>query len=322
MINKSYHIVNIATIDVKDELFRIKETGDLENLIQSIQKAGLLSPVYLQRKNSNKFRIIIGFKRVNALLTLGIIKVPSFIIENDLSQLELFDIALQENLTIRKFKSSEISIILKKVNDFGCNSEKIIKKYLPLLGFGRNPKVYELYKDLYKLEKHWLQSLDNDRISIDLAYLLVSAKDSDRKLFWTVIDNLKAGKNNQREFWFLCQDIEKIENKTLEALLKSPEIEQILNNQLLTSAQKTERFKHVLWAKRYPQYMKVKQEYNSLIKKAKLPPDLNILHAPFFDGDKYHVKFEFKNEQVFIQKIELLKSVSEKGILKALLELV
>ncbi|MBN2413594.1 ParB N-terminal domain-containing protein [candidate division KSB1 bacterium] len=322
MINTSYHIIKLDEIDDRNEMFRIKESGDLQNLIVSIRKAGLLTPLYVYRKENQKYRQVTGFKRLAALKKLVITHVPVFIVKDDLTEIELFEIALLENLSVQQFRPSEISIIIKKLHDFGQNREDIIKKYLPLLGFGRNPKVYDLYKDLYKLEKHWLEALDGDRISIDLAFLLVNADKSDRHAFWTVVDSLRAGKNNQREFWFLCRDIIKMENTSLKNLLESPDTEQILNNPVLTFAQKTERFKNLLWEKRYPRYMKVKQEYNTVLKSAKLPPGLNILHAPFFEGDSYNVHFEFKSEQEFIQKIQLLQSVSDKGILKVLLELV
>ena len=127
--------------------------------------------------------------------------------------------------------------------------------------------------------------------------------------------------NNQKEFWFLCRDIAKINNSSLKSLFESPEIIQILENQVLTFAQKTDRFKNLLWEKRYPTYMKVKQQYDALIKSAKFPPGLNILHPPYFEGDKYNVYLEFASEKEYLQKLQLLQSLSEKGVLKALLEL-
>jgi len=322
MINTSYHIVKMEELDEYDDMCRIKESGDVHNLILSIRNAGLLSPIYVQRKGSHKYRLVTGFKRLAALKALEKNNVPVFVIEDDLTPLQLFEIALQENLSGQKFKPSENSIILKKLYDFGVESKDIIKNYLPLLGFGRNPKVLELYKDLYKLEKYWLGALDNDRISIDLAFLLVNANETDRQAFWNVVDNLKAGKNNQKEFWFLCRDISRKEKTSLKSMLESTEIQQILENQVLTFVQKTDRFKNLLWEKRYPTYMKVKQEYNTIMKSAKLPPGVNIMHPPYFEGENYGVHFEFASEQEFIQKIQLLQSVSEKGIIKALLELV
>ncbi|HEY8205882.1 MAG TPA: ParB N-terminal domain-containing protein [Myxococcaceae bacterium] len=68
---KRHHVApaNIALdrIDAADERFRIRPAGEIDRLAQNIARLGQLFPVELRLKPPDRFQVICGFRRVEAL---------------------------------------------------------------------------------------------------------------------------------------------------------------------------------------------------------------------------------------------------------------
>jgi len=314
--------VALETLDVTDTFFCIKPPEASGQLLDAIKSVGLLAPVYVQKKDNTLYRIVTGFRRVAAARALGMETIPAFIIHQDEAPLQAFIIQIYDNLSNRPFKPSEIAAIIQKLTQLGGSRKEIIDTWLPRLGCGKNPRVYELYSSLTQLERFWLHALDDESTSLDLLAELVRTTPADRDAFAAIIRALRPGKNNQREYWALCRDIARIENCTIAELVNRPTFTAILADTILAPAQKGERFKQALWEMRYPRYMQVKSRFQNLVKKAKLPPDIQIIPAPYFDDNVLTVSLLCKNAQDYKEKLDLLQAVADNGIIKELFGLV
>ena len=80
-----------------------KDAGDMEPLIESIRRHGLLNPVTLTREK----RLVAGYRRIQAARALGWGEIECHYIDTD-SRLELLLIEAEENMTRRDFSKEEI----------------------------------------------------------------------------------------------------------------------------------------------------------------------------------------------------------------------
>lgn len=316
-----FNIKNIQLSQIiDDDFFRVSDNLENASLTESIKSVGLLSPLAVQPLKDNLFRLVTGFKRLVCLKQLQVESV-AVKIENQ-QNIDLFKTALYDNLSIRSFNPIEISTIINKLeSQFDVEKTEIIKSWLPMLGFGRNPKIYDLYKPLVFLNDGWKQALKDESVALETAILVREAEEQDKNVFLELIQNLKLGKNRQREFWGLLADVSRMQNFSIAELLSTDEIVLLLSNEKFTHSQKTERLKSLLWEKRYPRYSKVKNEFECLLSQAKLPPDMHLQPPQFFEGEKYNLNISFTCQDDLKNKIELISRSIDNQIIDKMTKL-
>ncbi len=313
--------LNINGINKKDETYNLEQLINIKELESTIRKTGFVAPVLVEITQSG-FRLLYGFARVNAMLKIGESTIPAVVLEQQLSFQKAFALALQDRMDKGPINPVEVSVIIQRLEAGGVDKNEIVKHFLPEMGYGRNPKVYELHKDLFKLEEPWRQMLNDDQLSLDMAAEIVSAEADVRNAFLEFIKVLRIGKNRQKEFWALVQDIARMENIAIATFLQEPEIQIIVADELLAPAQKSDRIKQLLWEKRYPQYSETENRFKEVLKSVKLPPELVIQHPPFFDGDRYSIMLNISSAEEFQQHLERLQELNEKDVIRKLIDLV
>ncbi len=315
--------ISLKDIDPDDDSYRTSfhPTGR-SFLYDSIKSLGLLQPLVVQKKNTDKYRLVCGFRRYIVLNQLSIECARSFVISEKTKSARVFTLALQDNVTIREFTPIDISIIINKLeSDFAIQKNEVINQYFPLVGLQKNPKIYQRYKPLAMLPKRWQHGILADTISIEIASQFADRDEKEREAMWHIITNLKPGKNRQREILRLLDDIARIEQKGVPEIIKENDALFILNDKKLTPSQKMSRFKDFLWKKRYPRYMTVEEKFDHLVHQAKCPPDIQLQHPPFFEGETFHVSFAFKSSDDFAQKIQFLQTLNDNDIIKKITRL-
>ncbi len=322
MVSKSIGTIQVESVDGSDSLFQIATPSEIDPLIASIKDVGIINPIILQRKEPQRYRIVAGFRRFAAASALGFKEMPAFVVDHTATNLELFRLALQDNLSTRSFNPIEVSTVIQKLTvTFQVEKEDVVQGYLPLLGLGKSPHVYDLYAALRHLSKDWQQAIIADMVPLETATMMLAASDQDREIFLTLIKIMQLGKNRQREFWTLLNDICRTGQTTLPELLEGGEFNDILAGQKLTSSQKADRFRIALLKRRYPRYTHAQERFDALIKKCKLPPDLQIRASSFFSNEDFQVAFAFKSEQEYDEKLRIMNSLLQNGVIKQMVEL-
>lgn len=85
-----------------------KNIGDLEPLMSSMEKYGLISPIIVNPKNV----LIAGERRLEAAKKLGWTEID--VIVKDLDTYEAIDLELEENTTRKEFEIQELTQGMKK----------------------------------------------------------------------------------------------------------------------------------------------------------------------------------------------------------------
>ncbi len=314
MIKKHLTSINLCDIDDDDDIYRISTEQKNVKLYESLKTIGLVNPLVVQEKQTG-YRMVCGFQRFSILRELQAKKTEAFVLPNAQPSVDVFWYAVMDNLAIRQLNAIQVSRIISTLEtSFFVSQEKIIQHYLPALGFGRNPRVYTLYKDLYELNETWQKWVIYDQTPIDVANDIRLLSKTEQEVLFNVYSALRLGKNRQREFLLLLKDVCRIHEITFLQLFEQQKVKALLDETKITSSQKADSFKVWLWEQRYPHYMKTKQKYETLLRE-NVPPRVDIQAPPFFEGEEFRVTFSFASKQEYIQRLEHLQAlVSNKTI--------
>jgi len=322
VINKLENIP-IQEIDDQDRTYAISTSpAAVDTLVASIKRVGLINPIMVQKRKDGNYRIVIGFRRFEALKVLKQPQVPALIADENSRDLDLFEQAIYDRVSTRPLNPVELSTVIQKLEkEFGVAKSEIVQKYFPIMGYGRNPKVYDLYARLITLNPAWQKAVINEEVSIDIANIMIEISDSIRNEFLNLIKLLRLGKNQQRAFWALLSDVARIQEKTVSDLLASPNFKAVLSDEKLTPSQKAERFKHELYRLRYPRYSRTKEAFDALIKEARMPQGMILKAPPYFEGEDFFLGFNFRSEDDFEEKVSFLKSLQQKQVIRKIIDL-
>ena len=86
--------IDINKIDsYKNHPFKVNDDISFQELKQSINNNGLLTPIILRKKEDDRYEIISGHRRVKAMKELGLKTVPSFVkeLDDDQAVIEMVD---------------------------------------------------------------------------------------------------------------------------------------------------------------------------------------------------------------------------------------
>ena len=322
MIRKSLHKVSLSQLDVMDEKFRISTQLADESLKNSIREIGLVNPPLLQLRGDQRLRIVLGFRRIQALQAISISEIDAFVVQGEPTDSELFRFALKAETSERTFSEVEISGIIHKLRKtFQITESEIVTVFFPLMGLGKNPKILELYGPLYYLEPEIQLAVDRNDLSVEVAAAIAKVEPKDRLAFFNLIQNLRLGKNRQRVFWALLTDIARIEKRNVNEILLDAEFTKIISAEKLTPNQKVELVKSELWRRRYPRYSAVESEFQQMLKEMKLPPQMSLRPPAFFEGEDFQVSFSFKNPEEFKARVKLLQRLQDSEHIQKLVAL-
>lgn len=307
---------------IPDEKFILSDRGPDDKLKSSIAGMGLITPLVVQKAH-NQFRLVCGYKRYTCIKNSGMADVPCYVVPEEIAYVDLLKLAIHENRTIRDFTPVEISAILFLAQKYGdMKGEEIIDQVIPLLGFGKNPKIYDLYAPLRNLSDEWKRALENELVPPETAFLMNGVNQADQGAFLRLIETLRLGRNRQREFWALLADVARLQEKSVSDLLSGEEIRAVMEEEKLTHSQKTERLKELLWHWRYPKYSETRDRFEAILAEAKLPPDIHLQPPAYFEGERFQVSFGFVSAKDFEEKIAILSRLHATGLADKMVKLV
>lgn len=158
------------------------EVNKDDDLVISIRKNGLLSPIIVKRKDGGKFEVVVGQRRFLAHRILGKATIKACILEGNASELVAKRISLIENLTHKDMKHADyvdtVQWFMNQYNNTKTVAEEIgispatVRKYLTI---GRLPD--EIKKDIEQKKydtAHALKALDalgGDESEVDVKIL-------------------------------------------------------------------------------------------------------------------------------------------------------
>lgn len=120
------HVLQIPTSQIKTNKYQPRlefNQEKLNDLVNSIKEKGVIQPV-LVRKIADGYELIAGERRLRAVKTLGLEKIPAIV--KNVVDLDMLEISLIENIQREELNPIEEAAAFQKfITDFSFTQEKI-----------------------------------------------------------------------------------------------------------------------------------------------------------------------------------------------------
>lgn len=171
----------LSEID-QNHIINCRRDLSVDDLIESIRETGLQQPIGVTKKEDNRYGLVYGFRRFNAISQLGWIEVDANICEGD--ETDLLIINLQENVSRRSLTPIEEAVAIRRIVDLGKDLEEFRKS----LGFSKTLITQRLA--LLDMHDTIQDALQDESITVNQARALNDAPDD---IVERLIDNAVEG---------------------------------------------------------------------------------------------------------------------------------
>ena len=299
--------VSPKDIDIEDDRFRISYHFDLEKLLLSIKKIGIVFPLIAVARENSRYVLVSGWKRIFAAFELRLPKVPTYFLEeNDDGRAFLF--GLYENWTVRNFDILEKAEIALKLVGFIGDEKKVVEQFFPLLYIPATLSYLDMYGNIARLDRAWKRIVFDKKMPLPSVQLLTECAPSDRESLLPWIRPMN--RNKLQQFLEDLIELGKRMDKSPAAILAAPEIQELSRAGHLSPLQKAERVRALIRRKRYPTLSSWKKSFDLALKKARLSRDV-VFDAPsFFEDGEFAVTFSLKSKQDFQKRLARLQDLA------------
>lgn len=286
-------IVKLSLIDSNDDSFRITTQINSDHLMDSIDNVGMLNlPLLIEKKSG--YKIVCGFRRIEACRRLGWTDVEARILDSDTKRLECVKYAIADNSLQRPLNLIEQSRSINMLYGF-FKDVSALGKALSVMGLPDNPSIIKKIKELHRLSGFVQSGVLSNTISLSMAlelgHLQLETGECLTKLFQTLTLSL----NKQREILSWVKEISLREDISMLKVLKNDNLQKILTNKNLDRNQKIREIRIYLKQRRFPVITAAEKEFEKNIKKLKLGSGTKLIPPDNFEGTTYTLKLFFKN---------------------------
>ena len=285
--------IPLSRIDTKDDTYRITTRTDIDDLLASIPREGVLNPPFVVAK-PNGFSIVSGFRRIGACTELGVNEISVRILELNRRPLDNLRLAIADNAHQRPLNLIEISRSLHKLATH-LNTKQDLVETAVSLGLPSNPAAIEKIRDLCLLPEAIQDAIMTDTISLSMAMDLKKMLPDCALAFVGLFSEFKLSLNKQREIMGLVKEIARRDDISEQNVLEERSLQNIIRDQDLDRNQKARQLRTYLRQRRFPHIVKVETEFEWQRKQLGLGNDIKLIPPKDFEGRRYSLSMSFSS---------------------------
>ena len=288
-----------------------------EPLIQSIKRIGLVNPPLVVENMQGEMTIIIGYRRIQAVKSLGWHKIPCKILsKSELSPFECLLLNLYDNIATRKLNEVEKGMVLCRLQNY-INRTEILEQYMTLLDLPSHEHTLVFFMKLEKdLEKDIKEYLVQRHLSLGTAKALLKMDFESRRQAFRLISSIKFNTNQQIQLLDYLFDLSNISDTPIHAILEQHSLKNIRSDTRLNNPQKANALLQQLKAKRFPTLSQAEMTFKNKVLSLGLPKGIRINAPPYFEASHYRLEILFRDGKELIKKIKFLSGIGELKELK------
>ena len=177
-----------------------------DDLVHSIRKNGLISPIVLKKTSDGKYELVAGQRRFHAHIILKKPTIKSYIIKEDIDDFDARKISLSENTARKDMKKADMTDTITMFMD-RYGSTKTVAEEL-----GLSPSTIRKHLRLDRFPKSIQEKIKADGISVDNAIKALDALGGDEstldedKFLETVNEMVQLPNNAKKKFVQIKQE--------------------------------------------------------------------------------------------------------------------
>lgn len=302
--------IKIAAIDSNDHSFFFTPANDFfknQELIDDIERYGIVHPPLLLQKDSDAYTILGGFRKIHAIKQLKKeTAIFCHVLKNDTPLPVVYDILLHHRLPTQEFSIVEKALFLRAVQE-NCGQKQALK-FLSRLGFKKGNKVLSQVLSLLHLETSALILLHQGKVHNRTAFTLLNFPADDQLKLAEIITQYHLGGSKQHKLVEYCQELTMRRGESVRQIIKRWEE----NTKKTEKGNKPQEFAHLLsWlhSECFPSSVQAEEAFRKFTASLSLPREIRIAHTPFFEDDKMTITIECLSTE---QCRQLVENVNDK----------
>jgi len=295
--------VDLTMLDLDDASFRLSYGFDLAFLKQSIRRVGLINPPVLRKRPDERYQIICGYRRIDALRELGVSSALCQLVPPETTDAACLLLNLYDNTSSRELHPIEKSLALNRLLSY-YSEERIVSDFLPLLKLQPHITQFRAYQPLCLLDKEIRDALLQDIIDVRTAFMLSRLDPEAGECLARLLINLRLSVSKQAEIITTVTEIGLRDGVSTKSVTGDPEMRSIMTNDKLNRPQKGDAVLRLLREKRYPRLTAQEKQVKGLLSKVKLPPGASITPPPFFEDNRYCLSVYFTGWQELKERLD------------------
>ena len=316
--------VPVADISLGDGVYVVTYRPQMQRLLDSVARVGVLSPLHLQRPAPPApLQLVAGSKRLSAAREAGLATVPALIHEAaELSEKQGFLLAVHDNLACRSFNAVEKARVLRRLRrDFQYSDEALIEELCPLLELPPRAGALQAYYTLATLDDALQAATVDYALPVDVALWVGGLDQADRQAVLPMFTSLQLGSNRAQECAAHIDEVCQRDACSAAALFERLGIATLLADAQRSGPQKREAVRNALRQARYPQLTAHEQRYREAARRLRLPPAVSLRPPPYFENNQYQVSFSFSRKQELRNAAQRLLDAADSEAMDDLLDL-
>lgn len=228
-------------------------------LVQSVKALGVLMPILVTQ--APDFRVIAGYRRLEAARMTGQPAVPALVLKEPLSDKESFRIALVSNWREARSELDNAKAFLR-AKALGFSAEETLNEILPLLGLPPERHWLTELEALASLSQDLLEDLYQERLPMRGAGGLARLDAAGQKVFSERLAGplrLTSSQLMKSLEWLL--DLMRSSQSSLAGVLEKPELKAVLEEKHADTRQKTDLFFKRLRESRFPRLAACEKDF-------------------------------------------------------------
>ena len=313
-----FQSITLSGINLHDDTFRITTRTDVNDLMESIQHDGLITPPLLIKKDSALI-IVCGFRRITACLKLNWKEITARILNPDKSNLDCLRLAIAENALQRSLNLIETSRCLQKLSLFLTDIRQLTES-VSSLGLPDNPSIIDKIKNLCLLPSPIQNSILDETISLAMAKELESLETDCAIAFARLFDQLKIGLNKQKEIVTWVKEIARREGLSTKEVMEDKHFVEIMTHRDFDRGQKSRKLRSFLRKRRFPRIAEFEKRFKIQHKNLNLGNHIKLIPPKEFEARHYALNLKFTNYEHLKSLHARLSKIIQHSDLKKIIE--
>ncbi|MFQ5645894.1 MAG: hypothetical protein ACE5GM_03105 [bacterium] len=308
--------LRLNQVDRQDLTYAVHYQLTNLSLNQAVGEVGLLSLPALQEKGEGSYRIVRGFRRINALKAAEIHGFEGVVIEENRSAVDLLTEAVFDNLD--RLHPVDKALIVGKLSGF-LPGEGIIRRFFASLGLHPTEGNLERQLMLDSLEPAVKDSMIKGLIHETAAVRLSRLPSGQRPVLCQLLTSLRLSVSKQLEIIEQMGELAERRETTVKEIVATAALQKILQDDRLSLPQKAEGVRQWLKNELQPALSVYEASFEQKRKKISLNRKVRLTAPPYFEGSDFRIDFSCRSLEEFRESVEILKKAADRRELEDIL---
>jgi hypothetical protein len=280
----------------EDPSFRFSSGHASEALVRSVRESGIRTPLHAVSRNGG-FRLLSGFKRHDAAVSLGFESVPAVLVIENGRLPSIFREILLEQASIRNFSLMEKARTLGILDRMGVDWESLRSDFLQVLEIPGRKETADEIRSLLGLSEAVRSCIEGANFTLAQAgcFHLFSSQGQDLLADWAI--RLRLGGVELAEIAESVADISVRDKVPAEQWLAGSDCEALVRDLRMSRSEKITRIKAALFRRRFPTLDSLNRSMEEFRESLDLPSNVRIRWDPSFEEPGFVLEARIRDRE-------------------------